>query len=146
MPLTQGLGATISAVASNPATEDETGYAALTFVEIGHVEDVPSYGPEHDKTEFVPLKTGIKDKFHGAVDYGSVVLPMAMDRSNAGQNVLTSALDSKAVISFKIAFFDGSVDYIQGKVFSFKRGASIGKVVMAEATLEFTTKVIEVAA
>lgn len=146
MALSQGLGATISAVAGDPATYDETGYSALTFVEVGYVEDIPSYGPEYDLVEFTPLKTGIKNKFHGAVNYGSITVPMALDRSDAGQTVLTAALASKAAISFEIAYFNGDIDYVQGKVMSFKRGASIGSVVMAEVQIEFTTALVEVAA
>lgn len=146
MSLTQGLGATISAVASDPATFDATGYAALTFAKVGFVEDIPSYGPSHETVSFTPLETGIVQKFHGAVNYGSITVPMALDRSDAGQAVLTAALASKAAISFEIAFFDGSVEYIQGKVMSFTRGASVGSVVMAEAQIEFTSALVEVAA
>lgn len=145
--LKPGLGTFIGVSAALPATEDAAGYAAVvSYDEVGELTEVPEYGPEHDTVTHVPLKTGITAKFHGALNYGSLSMPMALSVADAGQIVLKAALESKARIAMKITYADGSVDYTQGKVMGFMRGASIGGVVAATVKFEIETKIIEVAA
>lgn len=138
MALTEGIGAELAASAALPATFTVTGYAALTWTEVGEVGEIPEYGPEHSTVTFTRLKDGIVNKFHGELNYGSLSVPMALDRTDAGQIILSTARQSKDEISFRITFSDGSVEYTSGKVLSFKRGASVGAVVPATAMLEFT--------
>lgn len=141
-----GLGAFFLIVDDIPATEDETGYEALTLAEVGELTDIPEYGPEHDTVTHVPLKTGITQKFHGAINQGSVTLPMALSKTDTGQIALRAALASKKRVTFCTTYADGSKDYMQGKVMSYMRGASINSVVQASIRIEIETTIIEVAA
>lgn len=142
--LQPGLGTFMSVSATLPATYDETGYEALTPSKIGEITDVPSYGPQHDVVSHVPLETGITAKFHGAKNNGSITVPMALDKADAGQVILKAGLASKARHAFKVTFPDGSSEYFSAKIFSFRTGASIGNVVMAEVMLEIETDIVEV--
>ena len=146
MATTEGIGGFLSASAAAPATYDDTGYAALTWTEIGEAEEIPEFGPAHDSVTFTPLKTGIVNKYHGALNYGSVTVPMALADGDAGQGILRAALASRDEISFRETRSDGSIRYISGKVMSFPSGQSIGSVVMANVNIEFTRAEVNVAA
>lgn len=138
MATTEGIGGFVSVATGVPATYNTTGYAALTWVEVSELSEVPEFGAEYAENSFTTLKTGIKNKFHGELDYGSVSLTMALDIDDAGQIILNAALVSKDEINFCITRSDGNGDYISGKVFSFKKGMSIGSVVPATSMVGFT--------
>jgi len=146
MALTEGIGGFLSVSAATPATFDAIGYVALTFTEIGEVSEVPEFGAAYSPVTFTPLKTGIVNKFHGELNYGSITVPLGYDSANAGQIILIAALASKDEISFRETRSDGSIRYIMGKVMSFPRGQSVGSVNMASCNIEFTRADVEVAA
>ena len=146
MALTEGIGGFLSVSAATPATFDAAGYVALTFTDVGEASEIPEYGAAHAVNTFTPLKTGIDNKFHGALNYGSVTIPLGYDSADAGQIILLAALASKDAISFRETRSDGTIRYIMGKVFSFTRGQTVGSVNMASCMIEFTTADVEVAA
>jgi len=146
MALTEGIGGFISVSAATPATFNAAGYVALTFTDVGEASEIPEYGAAHAVNTFTPLKTGIDNKFHGALNYGSVTIPLGYDSADAGQIILLAALASKDAISFRETRSDGTIRYIMGKVFSFTRGQTVGSVNMASCMIEFTTADVEVAA
>jgi len=146
MALTEGIGGFLSASADTPASFDAAGYVALTFTDIGDLSEIPEYGAVHAVVTFTPLKTGIVNKFHGELNYGSVTIPIAYDSADAGQSILRAALTSKDEISFRETRSDGTIRYIMGKVMSFPRGQSVGSVNMATCNIEFTRADVEVAA
>ena len=141
--LKPGLGTTFSVSATLPANELSATYEALTWVVTGEVTEIPSFGPEHDVVTHVPLATGITAKYHGALNNGSMTIPMALDPADLGQTALKTALGSKARIAFQVSYADGTADFFQGKVMSFQRGASIGEVVTAEVMIEIETNIVE---
>lgn len=145
--LQPGLGTYISLVASLGSDLDAATYAALTtWEEVGEVTEVPTYGALHDVVTHVPLKTGITAKYHGALNNGSLVVPMGLVAADAGQVIAKAALASKARISVRVTYADGAIDYYQAKIMGFTRGASIGGVVAASMSLEIETVITEVAA
>ena len=146
MALTEGIGGFLSVSAPPPATFDASGYAALTWTEVGEASEVPEFGAAYSAVTFTSLKTGIEDKFHGALNYGSITIPLGYDSADAGQIILLAALASKDEISFRETRSDGTVRYIMGKVMSFPRGQSVGSVNMASCNIEFTRADVEVAA
>ena len=146
MALTEGIGGFLSVSAATPATFDADGYAALTWTEVGEASEIPEFGAAYSAVTFTSLKTGIEDKFHGALNYGSITIPLGYDSADAGQIILLAALASKDEISFRETRSDGTVRYIMGKVMSFPRGQSVGSVNMASCNIEFTTADVEVAA
>jgi len=146
MALTEGIGGFMSVSAATPATFNAAGYVALTFTDVGEASEIPEYGAAHAVNTFTPLKTGIDNKFHGALNYGSVTIPLGYDSADAGQIILLAALASKDAISFRETRSDGTIRYIMGKVFSFTRGQTVGSVNMASCMIEFTTADVEVAA
>ena len=146
MALAEGIGGFLSVSAAIPATFGSAGYAALTWTEVGEASEVPEFGAAYSAVTFTPLKTGIVNKFHGELNYGSITIPLAYDSADAGQIILLAALASKDEISFRETRSDGTVRYIMGKVMSFPRGQSVGSVNMASCNIEFTRADVEVAA
>jgi len=146
MALTEGIGGFLSVSAPTPATFDASGYAALTWTEVGEASEIPEFGAAYSAVMFTSLKTGIENKFHGALNYGSITIPLGYDSTDAGQIILLAALASKDEISFRETRSDGTIRYIMGKVMSFPRGQSVGSVNMASCNIEFTRADVEVAA
>jgi hypothetical protein len=146
MALTEGIGGFLSVSASTPATFDADGYVALSWTEVGEASEIPEFGAAYSAVMFTSLKTGIENKFHGALNYGSITIPLGYDSTDAGQIILLAALASKDEISFRETRSDGTIRYIMGKVMSFPRGQSVGSVNMASCNIEFTRADVEVAA
>ena len=144
MALTEGIGGFLSVSAATPATFDADGYAVLSWTEVGEASEIPEFGAAYSAVTFTSLKTGIEDKFHGALNYGSITIPLGYDSADAGQIILLAALASKDEISFRETRSDGTVRYIMGKVMSFPRGQSVGSVNMASCNIEFTRADVEV--
>lgn len=143
--LKPGLGTFLAISDDLPATEDVAGYTAVgvVFVTIGEVTEIPEFGPAHEVVTHVPLSTGLTAKYHGAKNNGSLTVPMALDISDAGQTLAKTALANKDRHSFRVTYADGSIDFFQGKVMSFTRGASIGAVVSASVMIEIETDIVE---
>jgi hypothetical protein len=146
MALTEGIGGFLSVSAAAPATFDASGYGALTWTDVGEASEVPAFGAAYSPVTFTPLKTGIVNKFHGELNYGSITVPLGYDSASAGQIILLAALASKNEISFRETRSDGTIRFISGKVMSFPRGQSVGSVNMASCNIEFTRADVEVAA
>ncbi len=147
--LQPGLGTTIGISATLPTTEDTeaaTGYPSLTLINIAEVSDIPSFGPAHDLVEFTSLESGIVAKYHGALNNGSITVPLGRFDGDTGQAALKTALADKARVAFGVTYADGAIDYFQGKVMSFTRATGIGSVITAEVQIEIETKIVEEAA
>ncbi|MGR6329210.1 hypothetical protein ACU5AX_09100 [Sphingomonas sp. XXL09] len=141
-------GSTLAISVASPATSDATGFAALSFTEIGQVEKLGSFGPSFAKVEFQPLK-GAKQKFKGSVDYGALQPTIAIDSTDAGQTLLQTAGadESQKLYSFCVTFQDGAKRYFQGRVFGMPETADgADSMVTAAPSIEICTKIVKVPA
>ena len=141
-------GSALAISVATPATFDATGYAALTFTEIGQIEKIGALGAAFAKVEFTPLK-GPKQKHKGSVDYGSLQPSLAHDDADAGQTLLrTAGADATSKLySFKVTLADGAKRFFQGRVFGYPEtidGADT--ILMAMPTIEIDTAIVKVAA
>lgn len=146
MGSTTAAGSTIAISAAAPATLDATGYAALTFTEIGGVEKLGPLGPTTNKVEFQPLK-GPKEKHKGSTDYGSLNPSLAHDKADAGQTLLRTAADpdNNALYSFLVTYPTGDKRYFRGRVFSYPENVDgADSIITAAPTVEITTKIVKV--
>ena len=141
-------GSALAISAVSPATQDATGYNALTFTEINQVEKLGSFGASFAKVEFQPLK-GAKQKYKGSADYGALQPSIAIDNLDAGQTILQTASDDETqkLYSFRVTYQDGAKRYFQGRSFGSPETADgADSMLMATPTIEICTKVIKVAA
>lgn len=143
-------GVTIGLVASPPATNDEAGYAALTYVTIGETTNIPQFGPTVAVVESNPLETGITEKYKGFINNGSTSVDFDIDPDDAGQQLIDDGAigASKNVRhSFKVAYSSGDVRYFQGKIFSdSETPGSANSMVTGTAQIEIETAILKVAA
>ena len=148
MASTTAAGTTIAISAATPATQDAAGYAALTFTEISGVEQIGTIGATTNKVEFQPLK-GPKEKHKGSTDYGSLQPAIAHDESDAGQILLRTSAEpnNNDLYSFAVTLPNGDKRYFRGRTFGYPENiGNADSVVMANPTIEISTKVITVAA
>ncbi len=148
MTTTTAAGTGIAISAALPATEDAAGYAALTYTEIGNVEQLGAIGATTGKVEFKPLK-GPTQKHKGATDYGSLQPQMAHDPDDAGQELLRTAAepDNNSRYAYKVTYPNGDIRYFQGRVFGYPENVGNSESMLtANPTIEIDTKIVKVAA
>jgi hypothetical protein len=117
------VGTVISATASQPATEDQTGYEALSWTVVGEVTDIGESGGSATITTFTPVASGVVNKRKGSIDYGTMALAIAKDAADTGQILLKAGFDGAqrdTVHSFLVAEPNsGDEAYFMGSISSF---------------------------
>ena len=109
----------VSTTATPPATYDATGYAALTYAEVGEITDLGTLSAEYAITEHNPIGDRNLQKMKGTRDNGSQDLTLGFDYVDAGQIVMQAANDSDSNYHFKIQMKSGDIIYYSGLVTKF---------------------------
>lgn len=143
-------GITVGIVDALPATYDAAGYAALTYTNIGELNTIPAFGPTVAVVESNPLATGVTEKFKGFTNYGSVALAADYDDEDAGQAVVSAAVEGASKLnrhSFKLTYPTGAVRYWAGKAFSYtEEPGSANSMVGCTMNVEIETPIVRVVA
>jgi hypothetical protein len=114
-----GSGTCVSVSAASPSTHDATGFAALTYTQLGELETVGEINAQHSSANFANLCTGKTSIVKGSEDAIQFDIGVAMDRSDAGQAMMTTARKSQtAKVSLKIVDSAGDTVYVQCYVLS----------------------------
>jgi len=138
-------GTSISISLDPPATYDEAGFSALTFTEIGEVTDLGEFGREYNLVTHNPLSTRRTVKRKGSYNDGAVTMQMARVKTDAGQLVLQTGLDTDDSISVEVEYQDGSIDYFSAQVMSYTSNVgSVDQITAASVTLEIDNDIIPV--
>ncbi|MEO1488771.1 MAG: hypothetical protein AAFR88_04945 [Pseudomonadota bacterium] len=98
-----GAEATFSLAAAAPATFNDTGYAALTFTQVGKLEnigDIPTRVYELVRLQLLESRVTAKQK--GSYDLGSQTIRFAIDPDDAGQALVRTAVNSDDSYSIKM--------------------------------------------
>ena len=133
-------GTTLKISASNPATFDATGYAALSFTTVGEVTNLGEFGREYNLVTHNPIDNRGTVKKKGSFNEGSIQLQLGVDDADAGQILMNAAALSDNDYSFLITTQSGQKYYFQAQVMQFKVNAgSVDQILAATATLEITT-------
>lgn len=142
MALGTVAGTTVGVSAVLPATYTVAGYAALTFTNIGNIEDGGEHGREYAEVTFNPIDTRGTQKFKGSFNEGSKTLSIGYNSDDAGMIVLKTALNSDNDYAFKVAYPDGDIDYFIAKVMTVtKATGGVDSIRTASVTLALTTSV-----
>lgn len=140
MSVFTSAGSIIAISAAAPATFDGTGYAALTFTNIGEVTDLGEFGREYAGVTHNPLGNRGTVKKKGSFNEGAIELQLGLDTKDAGQILCKTASKSDNDYSFKITTQNGDVYYLRAQVMKFKVNVgSVDKITEASITLEITT-------
>ncbi len=121
--VTIAVGTTLEIVAGAPATYDDTGYAALTYVKVGEVTGIGTFGGSSTVVTNIPLETGEVDKHIGSTDFGTMTLALAEDTTDAGQEDLQDGytganrgLEHAIKLTVPTAGGSTAVRYTSGKI------------------------------
>jgi hypothetical protein len=98
-----------------------TALKALTYVELGEVEDAGELGDEASTADFTALSNRRKRKVKGTFDAGTQQLTLGQDPKDAGQKAVKAAVSSDSNYAFQIDYGDGTADYYLGQVLSFRK-------------------------
>lgn len=140
MTVRTSAGSVIALSAGTPATFDATGYAALTFTDLGEVTDLGEFGREYALVTHNPVGSRGTVKKKGSFNEGSMAMSLGLDTDDAGQILAKAASQSDADYSFELTTQNGDVYYFQAQVMTFKVGVgSVDQITSAQITLELTT-------
>lgn len=127
----------IATTPGTPTTLDEAGYAAKTYVAVGEVTTIGDFGGEYALVTHQPLDTRGVKKGKGSFNNGTLSPTLAMDGTDAGQAQMRAALASDSSYAFRVTLQDGTINYMMGKVMSFR--TTVGEadsVVTGSPTIE----------
>jgi hypothetical protein len=112
------IGATIGCFVGVPATVDDTGFAAITYVPIGKIV---SWGAIGDTSADVTadLLDGRVEHANGILDGGEVAWTVRFD-TDPGQTIMVANSNNNLEVSFEITDPDGAIAYFYGKVANVK--------------------------
>lgn len=133
-------GSTLQISASQPATYNASGYAALTWTAVGEITDLGEFGREYNLVTHNPVGNRATQKKKGSFNEGTMNLGLGLDTDDAGQILLKAAAQSDADYSFMVTTQNGDKYYMQAQTMSFKVGVgSVDQITSASVTLEITT-------
>lgn len=133
-------GTTLGISAATPATFNVAGYVALSFTNIGNIDNGGEHGRTYNEVTFNPIDTRGTRKFKGSFNEGNKTISVAYDSDDAGMILLKTALGSDADFSFEVAYPNLDVDYFQAKVLSLSKSTSgVDDMFMATIELSLTT-------
>jgi len=144
----------ITTTTTPPATADAAGYAALTYVDIGCIESLGSFGGTATITNFTCLNDGIVQKIKGSRDNGDLEITVALDDTTAGWDAFNAAYEAITAGNYYFrvqygnaqnATGEGAIRYFGAKVSSVTENvASADDVVTVTLTVAITTPIVKV--
>lgn len=133
---------------------NQAAYEALTYVEVGEVEDLGEFGDESQEITFTSLGDGRVRKLKGPRDAGTFTVVVGDDPADAGQEDMVEAEAEIFDYAMKIELNDklnptgtNSIFFFMGKVMS--KRLNVGNatnVVRRNFTVGINTDIIEVLA
>lgn len=136
-------GSKIGLSAAAPATENLAGRAALTYTNIGGVEQLGAFGATTEVVNFQPLD-GPLQKYKGPNNSGAIQPQLAHDDEDAGQTLLRTAADDKTskLYAVQVTLPNGAKRYFGGRVFGYPETVGgANTMVMANPSIEISTEV-----
>lgn len=147
MAIQTSAGTTLSIVSGTPATYDASGFQALTFLVVGEITEVPSFGSVYNLITHSPLGERRVIKRKGSINDGAMSISFAADVSDTGQVAAKTAAGVDTEVSVRITYPDGEDDYFTGLVMSYQMSApGVDSIKTDMITIELTNAPFNVAA
>lgn len=122
-----------------PTTHDATGFAALTYKEIGNLIDAGSgIGKATNTTNFEPLAKPEIEQIPTNYTSGSPQITYAydLDGTDDGQAIMIAAAESENYHSFKLVLSNGDTVYFKGRVMGAPLNVgTVGNLVQYQSTI-----------
>ncbi len=108
------IGKTIYIATAAPATNDTTGFEALSWTKINGVQTLPQFGVSHSNIDVPDLQTGVTSGLKGAASGNDTTMTFRDVASDTGQgSVLTESEDAAGIVSLKIGKGSGAAQALQ---------------------------------
>jgi hypothetical protein len=119
---TNDIGTTLAIATGIPATFDEAGYEAMTWVNIGGLVSIGEVGDEHETITVPDLTLGRIRTIKGAAVGTTIPVALREVLSDAGQTAAQAAAKGAGgEYSFRISEPGGTEQYVSGVAMSWKR-------------------------
>jgi len=119
---TNDIGTTLAIATGVPATFDEAGYEAMTWVNIAGLQTVGEVGDEHQTIEVPDLTLGRVRTIKGAAVGTTIAIALREVLLDAGQAAAQAAAKGAGgEFSFRIGEPGGTEQYVSGVCMSWKR-------------------------
>lgn len=122
-----GSGTCVSVSAASPASHDATGFAALTYTQLGELETLGEINIRNASVNFANLCTGKTTLIKGAEEGIEFDIGVAMDREDAGQAIMNTARRSlTSSVSLRIVDNAGDTVYVRAYVMGERAAGGAG--------------------
>ena len=106
MAVDTAAGSKISIGPVNASAATPTDYQALSYVEVGEVENIGEFGDSFNEVNFTALSDRRVRKFKGSRNAGNIQLTIGHDSANTGQTNLNAALETDFDYAFRVELDD----------------------------------------
>lgn len=140
--VTINTGATMGMSASLPTTYDNnvtTGYASLTFTDIGEIVDVGEIAKTWAAITHQAVTRAYPQKLKDTYDIPDITLTLGRVSADSGQVLLQTALADSASYAFEVTLPSGDTAAFTGKVTK----AGIGSIASGSVTTTTVTIAID---
>ncbi|WP_193171254.1 hypothetical protein [Nisaea nitritireducens] len=138
------------------AADNQAGFEADTFAEMGEITNIGDFGKEYQIIETKALKQRRVRKIKGSYDNGTLELELYLDPDDAGQTAALAALDTDDNYNFKITLNDAptagaaptpTTYYFRGLVTTFRTSVSdVDSAVTARCVVAINSEILKVPA
>ena len=140
MAVDTAAGSTIAIGPANSTAASQTDYEALSFTEVGEVENIGEFGDVFNEVNFTALADRRVRKFKGSRNAQNIQVVIGHDSANTGQTDLAAALESDSDFAFRVRLDDpGSGTGAAPTTFYFR-----GKVMGAPITVGDTETIVRI--
>lgn len=130
-------------VAALSSTYDTATFAGATYVEVGELSDLGSFGKKYNLVTFNPLGDRKTVKRKGSYNNGTLSLKLAAAPTDAGQVKLKAAQDNDASYAFKVVTQSLSVYYFTGQVMGYQlEVGSVDQIMGASVDIEIDNDIL----
>lgn len=145
MAVQSGAGAALAVSATLPATNDASGFGAVSFTNIGEVTNLGEFSRQYNIITYTALDERQIKKLKGSYDEGTLPVNLAYDPADSGQAILEAARDSDNNYSFRVTLQDGTYFYFQAKVTSYTVNVSgVDDVTSSTCQIAITEQIVKV--
>jgi hypothetical protein len=130
-------GSKIFVSAALPTTMDSTGFAALTWAEVGEVTDIGSVlGRAYNTATHAPIGAQQQTQKKASYTLSNAEFVCGWDEVDAGQIIIGAGANSYDIYSFKLLKQDGMIRYFTAQVMQFvENNGTVDNIVQGAFTL-----------
>lgn len=132
-------GSTLACTTSVPATYDAAGYGptSMVYTVIGEITDLPgAAGRKYNTVEHAPISSRMRQRKKGSYTLEDIVVQMAWDQADAGQDLCRTAADNDSILTFCLTKQSGAKRYFTAQVSEFvEKAGTVDNVVVGQMTL-----------